>query len=234
MSIDADARSAEQIATGHERERTILDVAKNHFANLGVVGVMLYDFSAAKPVYSSFSQKLMETYWTEIGVNRDSALKKAVKTGAPAGYRADFHPDGDASSHRRVWAAAEECGVTDAIGVFATPHYHSCFYIYLGLDSAVDRVTKIEMDATQQLSGLFLRRLDAFRRKTSKPALSRRETDVLQLAATGRTDKEIARALDLSPATVRTLAGRSFKKLRAGSRIEAIVAAVRLGLIMPK
>ena len=199
-----------------------------------MVGVMLYDFTSARPVYSNFSQKLMESYWGGIGASRDSALKKAVKTGSPVGYRSDFHPDGNHAAHKRVWNAVEESGVTDALGVFATPRFNSYFYLYLGTSSPVDRMTAIEKDATQHLAGLFLRRLDAYRRRHSSARLSPREIEVLELAAAGNSDKQIARSLNLSPSTVRTLADRCFSKLKAGTRIEAVMAAMRLGLIVPK
>lgn len=195
---------------------------------------MLYDFTFARPVFSSFSPALMNAYWTKIGVSRDSALKKAVKTGAPSGYRSDFIPDGNISAHRRVWTAAEECGVVDAMGIFVTPRYNSYFYLYLGLQSPVGDMATVRKEEAQRLADLFLRRLSRFRVKNEKARLSRREIEVLELAATGKSDKQIARDLDLSPSTVRTLAERCFEKLNSQTRIEAVVAAMRLGLIMPK
>ena len=51
--------------------------------------------------------------------------------------------------------------------------------------------------------------------------LSDRERDVLRLAEEGRSNKEIARVLDLSPGTVRNYLSESSAKLGAASRIEA-------------
>ncbi len=51
--------------------------------------------------------------------------------------------------------------------------------------------------------------------------LSDRERDVLRLAEEGRSNKEIARVLDLSPGTVRNYLSESSAKIGAASRIEA-------------
>lgn len=51
--------------------------------------------------------------------------------------------------------------------------------------------------------------------------LSDRERDVLRLADEGRSNKDIARTLDLSPGTVRNYLSEASAKLSAASRIEA-------------
>lgn len=51
--------------------------------------------------------------------------------------------------------------------------------------------------------------------------LTNRERDVLRLADEGRSNKEIARQLDLSPGTVRNYLSEASAKLFAASRIEA-------------
>lgn len=53
----------------------------------------------------------------------------------------------------------------------------------------------------------------------------------LALMAAGRSNKEIARQLDLSPNTVKTHAARLFEKLGAGRRTAAVRATRDLGLI---
>ena len=50
--------------------------------------------------------------------------------------------------------------------------------------------------------------------------LSDRELEVLRLLADGRTNREIARALSLSPRTVETYLSRLFAKLNASCRAE--------------
>ena len=64
--------------------------------------------------------------------------------------------------------------------------------------------------------------------------LSPRELEVLRVAATGRTNKEIARDLDISPRTVQVHLANIFSKLGVGSRTEAVLFGIKRGWIDPK
>lgn len=61
--------------------------------------------------------------------------------------------------------------------------------------------------------------------------ISEREREVLQLLADGRSNKEIARCLGVSPNTVKTHIARLFEKLQARRRTEAIARARTLGVL---
>lgn len=63
------------------------------------------------------------------------------------------------------------------------------------------------------------------------PILTEREVDILRLAATGKRTKEIAAELSLSSRTVESHLTSIFNKLGVESRLEAIVAAVGLGIL---
>jgi DNA-binding NarL/FixJ family response regulator len=60
--------------------------------------------------------------------------------------------------------------------------------------------------------------------------LTPRQIDVLRMLVDGRSNKLIARALALSPSTVKTHLEAIFQRLRVNSRTQAVVAAARLGL----
>ncbi len=60
--------------------------------------------------------------------------------------------------------------------------------------------------------------------------LTERELEVVRLLACGRTDREIAEALFVSPRTVNSHTARIYAKLGIGSRAEATAWAVRHGL----
>lgn len=61
--------------------------------------------------------------------------------------------------------------------------------------------------------------------------ITKRERQVLQMLADGRSNKEIARHLRLSPNTVKTHVANLFEKLRVARRTEAILLARDLGLV---
>lgn len=61
--------------------------------------------------------------------------------------------------------------------------------------------------------------------------ISARELAVLHEIAAGRSNKEIARALDVSPNTVKTHVARLFEKLDVQRRTDAINKARELGIV---
>jgi DNA-binding NarL/FixJ family response regulator len=63
------------------------------------------------------------------------------------------------------------------------------------------------------------------------PALSDREREVLDLVASGATNREIAGRLYLSPHTVKEHTSSLYRKLAVRNRAEAVQKAQRLGLI---
>ena len=64
-------------------------------------------------------------------------------------------------------------------------------------------------------------------------ALSPRELEVMRSAATGSTNKEIAKVLDISPRTVQVHLANIFSKLGVGSRTEAVLYGIKRGWIDP-
>ncbi|MFT3811720.1 MAG: response regulator transcription factor [Micropepsaceae bacterium] len=61
--------------------------------------------------------------------------------------------------------------------------------------------------------------------------ISPRELDVLNEIAAGRSNKEIAQSLGVSPNTVKTHIARLFEKLEAKRRTDALAKARELGLV---
>lgn len=64
-------------------------------------------------------------------------------------------------------------------------------------------------------------------------SITPREKEVLQLLARGAGNRRIARELGISPDTVQTHIRNMLAKLAVGSRLEAVVKALRLGLVDP-
>ena len=67
--------------------------------------------------------------------------------------------------------------------------------------------------------------------RISSPELTARELEVLQLAATGASNKQIANKLLISDVTVKTHLGHVFAKLGVATRTEAIAEATRRGVV---
>ena len=63
-----------------------------------------------------------------------------------------------------------------------------------------------------------------------KKVLTQRENEVLRLLTTGRTNKEIAKALFISEKTVKSHLNSIFKKLNVTRRLQAILYAINRGL----
>ena len=97
---------------------------------------------------------------------------------------------------------------------------------------AVRAVAAGESALTPAVARKVLRRFSA--QSTPSPvdeSLSPRELEVLRIAATGRTNKEIARDLDISPRTVQVHLANIFSKLDVGSRTEAVLYGIKRGWI---
>ncbi len=67
--------------------------------------------------------------------------------------------------------------------------------------------------------------------KNRKYYLTRREREILQLIARGKTNKEISKLLFISTETVKSHIKNIFKKLNIKNRVEAIVEARKQGIV---
>jgi DNA-binding NarL/FixJ family response regulator len=76
---------------------------------------------------------------------------------------------------------------------------------------------------------------NAMRRKMAPagPQLSPREKDVLELLADGLAVSGISKKLYISESTTKTHISKLYEKLGAGNRAQALMSAMRLGLIPP-
>jgi DNA-binding NarL/FixJ family response regulator len=68
-------------------------------------------------------------------------------------------------------------------------------------------------------------------RTRGRAALSPREREVLQLVASGATNRDVADALGVGTETIKTLMARTFAKLGASRRAEAVSEAHKQGLL---
>jgi DNA-binding NarL/FixJ family response regulator len=101
------------------------------------------------------------------------------------------------------------------------------------LINSIRAVSRGESVLQPSLAEKMMRRLSSRPEPTPHVAelLSEREFEVLRLAARGLPNKEIARRLGLSIRTVHSHLANIFMKMHVGSRTEAVLLALRQGLI---
>jgi NarL family two-component system response regulator LiaR len=101
------------------------------------------------------------------------------------------------------------------------------------LINAIRAVSRGESVLPLSLAEKLMRRLSFHADSTqrSPDLLSEREFDVLRLAARGLPNKEIARRMGLSIRTVHSHLASIFTKMQVGSRTEAVLLALRQGMI---
>lgn len=103
---------------------------------------------------------------------------------------------------------------------------------YLLKDAEPDRlVGAIEAAARGEMVLAPVAAATLTRAASSPDALSPRELEVLALVARGASNRQIARELFLSEATVKTHLAHTFDKLQAENRTAAVAAARALGLL---
>ena len=91
--------------------------------------------------------------------------------------------------------------------------------------------TVLSPEVARKVFGRLLPRLRDTGQSASWQRLSERESEVLTLVARGAANKEIARSMGLSVRTVEAHLRSIFAKLQVGSRTEAVVFAVKAGLL---
>jgi RNA polymerase sigma factor (sigma-70 family) len=101
------------------------------------------------------------------------------------------------------------------------------------LISAIRAVSRGESVLQPSLAEKIMQRMSNQREISQRMInlLSEREFEVLRLAARGLPNKEIARRLGLSVRTVHSHLANIFMKMQVGSRTEAILLALRQGMI---
>jgi DNA-binding NarL/FixJ family response regulator len=149
---------------------------------------------------------------------------------------------------RRVVAASPHIGVLvltmhdDDDSVFAAMRAGARGYLLKGADGAEITRAVAAVAGGEAIFGPSVARrvLDWFAAPrplataSGFPSLTERENEVLDLLAAGRNNSEIARALVLSPKTVRNHVSNVFAKLHVADRAQAIVLAREAGLGRPR
>ncbi len=99
--------------------------------------------------------------------------------------------------------------------------------------SAALAVRSGERVMTQAVADQFLNLMSGASQKRRYDGLTRREVEILRLLGQGLPNKQIAKALKISEKTVRNHISNFYSKLGVGDRSQALLYAVRKGLVEP-
>jgi two-component system NarL family response regulator len=95
------------------------------------------------------------------------------------------------------------------------------------VEDLIDVIRKIH-SGERLLSPRIAARLAA---RLCEADLTRRETEVLREVSKGKTNEEIASALNIAPSTVKTHVNHLLAKLQVADRTQAVIAAFKRGLV---
>jgi len=101
----------------------------------------------------------------------------------------------------------------------------------VALCDAITSVARGQAVLGRDLQAGFLDEVRARGRTEQRPALTRREAEVLRLLADGHSAPAIGRRLFLATATVKTHLAHLYEKLDVGDRAACVAQAMRAGLI---
>ncbi|MEU5157434.1 response regulator transcription factor [Glycomyces sp. NPDC021274] len=100
-----------------------------------------------------------------------------------------------------------------------------------GIRTVATGAALLDPGVTRALVGRYAARIRPADSETPETPLTPRELEVLRLIADGRSNREIAAALVISPETVKTFVSRILAKLGLRDRVQAVVYAHRHGLV---
>ena len=164
--------------------------------------------------------------------------------GVEVGARGEGLEQGEVARGRIVEAgeqavdgAEDVTGPEDEIGVAARALEHGCSGFLTKdkpLDEVVDAIRAAASGGAVIAPGMLARLLERYRTPgASNEALSVRELDVLRLLGEGFDNDAIARRLAVTLSTVRNHIQSIIEKLHVHSKLEAVITALREGLITP-
>ena len=100
------------------------------------------------------------------------------------------------------------------------------------LARAIHTVHAGETIMSQDIAKKMLTTFESIRSNTEiTPGLTERELEVIKALAQGKSNKEIARALDISEKTVRNHTSNIYNKLHIFDRTQAVIYAIRQGIV---
>lgn len=145
----------------------------------------------------------------------------------------DFASPGEQESMRSEWAEMLRTGHVAGSYDFTLPDGSRLRTVYCAVKNLLPAKHLVVGMPAGWPDDELLTAEDGDSRTTNLEGLSRREIEVLMLAARGADSVEIADELTLSPATVKTHLRNAYKKLGARNRAHAVAIALQRGYLDP-
>ena len=182
---------------------------------------------------STFPEGFIKYYLDNNWAEKDPVLEAIYKNNVPFTWGSLLERDDLKAQYAEYVGVIRQYGLVDgiAVPVYAMPG--DIAYFSLGSSIAKLDFTHSQLLELQALCQLMHARYNELSMKAKLPVLSKREAEVLELIARGKANTAISEALGVSPNTVDTLIRRCFEKLGVTSRVEAVLAGVSMGLILP-
>lgn len=127
-------------------------------------------------------------------------------------------------------AAVERCGIPKVL-LFPLRNTRGDLFVASGASRTHLRWAEVRIIHTFCLDAIA--EVDANHPGTARPFITERERTCLKGTAIGKTEKEIARELGISPSTVHAHLENCKRKLGARNRTDLVVRAIHAGLIDP-
>lgn len=209
-----------------------IDVSSYHIIAKNLRAVPIEDGLIRENFPDNWVKRYIEKHYTDI----DPVIAQARREAKPfhwfdVGEKVKLSP---AQSH--FLNELKDAGLTDGLAVPIFGPEGTMAYFGLGvvndtLNISDEKEVEIQF-ACQQVHNRYIELTQEL--PTDKPVkLSPRETQILELAATGLSNNFIAERLGISENTVDTLMRRTFRKLNVRNRISAVLRGVGSGLILP-
>ncbi|MAW81729.1 MAG: hypothetical protein CMI63_15945 [Parvularcula sp.] len=183
---------------------------------------------------STFPEDYIQYYIDHRVFEFDPVMEEARKHGGPILWPDVADKPDLTKAQKEFFDKARSFGLVSgaAFSIYGRPG--EIAYFSLGStqqDVNFSRAELLELQAICQQ--MHLRFSELTRAENGKRKLSKRETEVLELIAQGKSNSVIGDILGVSPNTVDTLVRRCFDKLGVTSRVEAALAGVAMGIILP-
>jgi DNA-binding CsgD family transcriptional regulator len=190
-----------------------------------------------RPLFSTFPEEVSRYYAEQRCIAVDGIVRAALESSAPVRFMELKEYLDPCETMRGLYDLMRTYGLVDGLSLHVCDRPGRLIYFSFVFDHLLDGLSDFERRRIRACAEMLARHTsdilasDILDSDGSRE-LSPQERAVVSLLARGESNKEIARRLGVSPSTINTFLKRSFDKLGARTRAEAVIAASRTGLAL--